>query len=252
MTALTVREFDFHGDTLLTTMHGGKPVVALRRVVESQQRGFVRHDRDTVALHRALAQDGQRAGGGGHHDVVPGQVLGQVAQDLLDRPVLEVVADAAERLGVDPRQVRALIASSGLEAERFVGRREVIDPVLAAVAGTTLADVLQTGRTSVLNLADSLDALIPEATLRAERAQWVLKRALGRVGDEVFVGALLSDEGACTIHEFRPIGCRGWTSFDRDDGRSVVYFPFFDPTLTLDHTDAIGEHQVFFQGCRTA
>lgn len=29
------------------------------------------------------------------------------------------VADAAERLGVDPRQVRALIASSGLEAERF-------------------------------------------------------------------------------------------------------------------------------------
>ena len=38
---------------------------------------------------------------------------------------------------------------------------------ISAVAGTTLADVLQTGRTSVLNLADSLDALIPEATLRA-------------------------------------------------------------------------------------
>lgn len=27
--------------------------------------------------------------------------------------------------------------------------------------------------------------------------------------------ALLGDDGACTIHDFRPIGCRGWTSFDR-------------------------------------
>ena len=35
MTALTVREFDFHGDTLLTAMHEGRPVVALKRVVEA-------------------------------------------------------------------------------------------------------------------------------------------------------------------------------------------------------------------------
>jgi hypothetical protein len=35
---------------------------------------------------------------------------------------------------------------------------------------------------------------LPAEKLRAERAQWVLKRALGRVGDEVFVGALLTDE----------------------------------------------------------
>lgn len=35
---------------------------------------------------------------------------------------------------------------------------------------------------------------LPAEQLRAERAQWVLKRALGRVGDEVFVGALLTDE----------------------------------------------------------
>lgn len=27
--------------------------------------------------------------------------------------------------------------------------------------------------------------------------------------------ALLGNDGACTIHPFRPIGCRGWTSFDR-------------------------------------
>lgn len=49
----------------------------------------------------------------------------------------------------------------------------------AAVAGTTLADVLQTGRTSVLNLADSLDALIPEATLRAEAGSRPSGSALG-------------------------------------------------------------------------
>jgi Fe-S-cluster containining protein len=28
--------------------------------------------------------------------------------------------------------------------------------------------------------------------------------------------ALLSDAGECTIYEFRPIGCRGWTSFSRE------------------------------------
>lgn len=37
-------------------------------------------------------------------------------------------------------------------------------------------------------------AELPAQQLQAERAQWVLKRALGRVGDEVFVGALLTDE----------------------------------------------------------
>ncbi|MBK8915742.1 MAG: YkgJ family cysteine cluster protein [Phycisphaerales bacterium] len=26
--------------------------------------------------------------------------------------------------------------------------------------------------------------------------------------------ALLGEDGACTIHAFRPLGCRGWTSFD--------------------------------------
>lgn len=29
--------------------------------------------------------------------------------------------------------------------------------------------------------------------------------------------ALLSPDGACSIHEFRPLGCRGWTSFSKDD-----------------------------------
>lgn len=29
--------------------------------------------------------------------------------------------------------------------------------------------------------------------------------------------ALLGDDGACTIYEFRPLGCRSWTSLDRDD-----------------------------------
>ena len=28
--------------------------------------------------------------------------------------------------------------------------------------------------------------------------------------------ALLSAEGACSIHEFRPLGCRGWTSFSKE------------------------------------
>jgi hypothetical protein len=35
---------------------------------------------------------------------------------------------------------------------------------------------------------------LPRAELAAQRPLWVLKRALGRVGDEVFVGELLSDE----------------------------------------------------------
>ncbi len=38
-----------------------------------------------------------------------------------------------------------------------------------------------------------LDA-IDSATLKAERERWVLKRALGRVGDQVLVGALCADE----------------------------------------------------------
>jgi glutathionylspermidine synthase len=36
-------------------------------------------------------------------------------------------------------------------------------------------------------------AIVPASTLAAERAGWVLKRALGRVGDQVFVGALIDD-----------------------------------------------------------
>ncbi len=35
---------------------------------------------------------------------------------------------------------------------------------------------------------------VPQEQLQAERPQWVLKRALGRVGEEVFVGSLVSDE----------------------------------------------------------
>ncbi len=35
---------------------------------------------------------------------------------------------------------------------------------------------------------------VSEEQLHAERPKWVLKRALGRVGEEVFVGSLLSDE----------------------------------------------------------
>ncbi|TWT45914.1 hypothetical protein RAS1_23500 [Phycisphaerae bacterium RAS1] len=29
--------------------------------------------------------------------------------------------------------------------------------------------------------------------------------------------AFLGDAGECTIHPFRPLGCRGWTSFSKDD-----------------------------------
>jgi glutathionylspermidine synthase len=39
----------------------------------------------------------------------------------------------------------------------------------------------------------SVDALDPRE-LREQRAQWVLKRALGRVGEQVFVGPLFSDD----------------------------------------------------------
>jgi uncharacterized circularly permuted ATP-grasp superfamily protein len=35
---------------------------------------------------------------------------------------------------------------------------------------------------------------VPPAALTADRGGWVLKRALGRVGDEVIVGALCEDE----------------------------------------------------------
>ena len=45
------------------------------------------------------------------------------------------------------------------------------------------------------HLPESRDvAEVPPDRLLGERAGWVLKRALGRVGDEVFVGALLVDE----------------------------------------------------------
>jgi hypothetical protein len=37
-------------------------------------------------------------------------------------------------------------------------------------------------------------AEVPRASLVGERAAWVVKRALGRVGDEVFVGALFGDD----------------------------------------------------------
>ena len=29
--------------------------------------------------------------------------------------------------------------------------------------------------------------------------------------------ALLDDDGSCSIHAFRPVGCRGWTSFSKSD-----------------------------------
>jgi hypothetical protein len=29
--------------------------------------------------------------------------------------------------------------------------------------------------------------------------------------------ALLGDAGECTIHPFRPLGCRGWTAFEKTD-----------------------------------
>jgi hypothetical protein len=45
---------------------------------------------------------------------------------------------------------------------------------------------------SVAESHDLADVAI--ATLRAERARWVLKRSLGRVGDEVVVGPLCDDE----------------------------------------------------------
>jgi hypothetical protein len=44
------------------------------------------------------------------------------------------------------------------------------------------------------HVPESLDlARVPRATLLRDRAQWVVKRAMGRVGDQVFVGALMSD-----------------------------------------------------------
>lgn len=52
------------------------------------------------------------------------------------------------------------------------------------------ADALTLARHTPLSV--EVAELTPE-TLRAEREGWVLKRALGRVGDEVFVGALLTD-----------------------------------------------------------
>ena len=42
---------------------------------------------------------------------------------------------------------------------------------------------------------------LPPEQLLAERAQWVLKRALGRVGDEVFVGELLDDKDWASLNQ---------------------------------------------------
>jgi glutathionylspermidine synthase len=60
-----------------------------------------------------------------------------------------------------------------------------------------LADDLppDVGRAIERYLPESYDlSEIPQERLVAERAQWVMKRAFGRVGDEVLVGALHSDE----------------------------------------------------------
>lgn len=76
---------------------------------------------------------------------------------------------------------------------------------LAREASTDLSGSLPSNRGS--DLASDLRAALrflpathalsdlPIATLHEDRERWVIKRALGRVGEDVFVGSLLSDEG---------------------------------------------------------
>jgi len=58
-----------------------------------------------------------------------------------------------------------------------------------------LAHLDDEDQTAIANhLPPTLDvADVPRDQLLAERAGWVVKRALGRVGDEVYVGELHSD-----------------------------------------------------------
>lgn len=64
----------------------------------------------------------------------------------------------------------------------------------------------------VLFASDQLDNLISRIARVAEQISHLTieQRARAKVAC-----ALLGADGACMIHPFRPIGCRGWTSFDR-------------------------------------
>jgi glutathionylspermidine synthase len=91
-------------------------------------------------------------------------------------------------------------------AEYMEGQGNVSDIAQAIASGRvrTLSSFAHVYTQSKLSLAragalanvpethDLLD--VPEETLRAERAEWVVKRSYGRVGEDVVVGALQSQE----------------------------------------------------------
>ena len=68
---------------------------------------------------------------------------------------------------------------------------------LAFARAHALARDLASDLRAALRFLPATHALsdLPVATLHEDRERWVIKRALGRVGEDVFVGSLLSDEG---------------------------------------------------------
>jgi hypothetical protein len=78
-------------------------------------------------------------------------------------------------------------------------------------------------------------AEIDDATLARDREDWVIKRALGRVGDEVFVGALTGAlEWAITVREVRALRNKGeaWIA-QRFVRQRAIATPFGDRLITL-------------------
>jgi glutathionylspermidine synthase len=78
-------------------------------------------------------------------------------------------------------------------------------------------------------------ASVSHDRLVAERADWVLKRAYGRVGDEVFVGTLMSDEEwASTLEAVRAMRAKGQSWIAQQFVRQrPVATPWGDRLVTL-------------------
>lgn len=73
-----------------------------------------------------------------------------------------------------------------------------------------------------IRIAEQLRSTLTESELAAVRER--IRRTSQRVSHLTLEEraraktpcALLGDDGACTIYDVRPIGCRGWTSFSRE------------------------------------
>jgi hypothetical protein len=86
------------------------------------------------------------------------------------------------------------------------------------------------------HVAESYDAqIVPRESLYGDRTRWVLKRAFGRVGDEVYVGPLCSDsEWAVLVAEVLELCAQGqsWVA-QRFVPQRAIPTPWGDRFVTL-------------------